>query len=675
MTIEDRSQEAGIRIPYLPGLDGLRGVAVLAVLLFHAGHLRGGWLGVDVFFVLSGFLITSLLIAEHHRDGRISMPAFWGRRAKRLLPALFAVLLAVAVHARVAAPVDELARLRDQAFATLLYVANWEAISAASDYWSEYAAPTPLHHAWSLAIEEQFYLVWPLLVVAVLSLAKWSPRALGAVAVALSAVAVVWSAWLFDVDQGTARVYYGSDTRAPALLLGAALAVGLRRWLKRGANAGQAGDAQDGDTAAGALGRVAAPLGVVAVVALVAASLTLSGREPELYRGGLALLGCASAAVILAVVLAPAGVVARFLATGPLRALGIVSYGVYLWHWPLYVILTEERVGLAGWALTGVRVAATVVVAAASYFLLEKPIRHARLGARLGVPAVVIVAAAIALATFEATKPVQSDLAAESHVVGPMSGSAQGAADRSARNGGIGASGESYDVLFVGDSVAEAMGTALEAEGKRRGLRTKVWSAPACGLIAADASRTQSGAVKPLPQCEAVRAGWMQAAHMYRPSVEVVLEGWIGIGDRKVDGAWVAPCHQSYDERYEEALRAWVVVAPAETQVVVTLAPPGSVADLVDGAMGKVAGMGPEKIAALTTARMKCMNDRRREVIASTRAQELDLESAICPSGECARDHDGVRLRRDGIHFRDDGARIVAAWIFDELEDRYFRRR
>src|SRR5262245_41272123 len=164
------------RLAYQPALDGLRGVAVLAVLLFHAGHLRGGFLGVDLFFTLSGFLITTLLLAEHSARGRISLRNFWSRRARRLLPALYLVLGATVAYAALFARPDSLQQIRGDAFAALAYVANWHLIATGGSYWSQYAAPSPLEHLWSLAVEEQFYIVWPLLVVGILA---WSRRRAG----------------------------------------------------------------------------------------------------------------------------------------------------------------------------------------------------------------------------------------------------------------------------------------------------------------------------------------------------------------------------------------------------------------------------------------------------------------------------------------------------------------
>ncbi len=230
-----------------PALDGLRAVAVIAVLLFHGGvaGARGGFLGVDVFFVLSGYLITMLLLREQQATGRIALGAFWARRARRLLPALFFVLAAVAVYAAFLVEPQARLSLRLDGLATLGYVGNWRQLGAEGGYFAQGATPSPLRHTWSLSIEEQFYLVWPLVVVALLRGRRLTRSRVRRVLV-VAAVAALASAVLMSVLLGgdVSRVYYGTDTRAQSVLVGCALAALLR--LRRtpagtpGAHAGRA---------------------------------------------------------------------------------------------------------------------------------------------------------------------------------------------------------------------------------------------------------------------------------------------------------------------------------------------------------------------------------------------------------------------------------------------------
>jgi peptidoglycan/LPS O-acetylase OafA/YrhL len=199
---------------HIPGLDGIRALAVLAVLGFHGGvpGMAGGNIGVDVFFVLSGFLITSLLLEEWERAHTVSLRAFYERRARRLLPALFVFMGLIAVYAAYFAEPDTLSSLRGDALSTLGYVANWRFILSDQGYFVHFGPPSPLLHTWSLAVEEQFYLVWP--AVALLTLRRWGRRGVGVAAAAGAAASAIVTVAMADAGAGTNRLYYGTDTRA-----------------------------------------------------------------------------------------------------------------------------------------------------------------------------------------------------------------------------------------------------------------------------------------------------------------------------------------------------------------------------------------------------------------------------------------------------------------------------
>ena len=223
-------------LPQYPGLDGLRALAVVAVLLYHGGvsWSGGGFLGVEMFFVLSGFLITSLLVAEWGESGRIALRAFWARRARRLLPALFALVAAIGIYYALAGPTKAIPGLQGDGIATLLYISNWHQVAAGTNYFAASGPVSPLQHTWSLAIEEQFYVLWPLLVLAVLGVARRrgaserrSLQVLLGLSLSGAALASAEMALLFASGRGLDRVYYGTDTRATGLLLGASLAIAL----------------------------------------------------------------------------------------------------------------------------------------------------------------------------------------------------------------------------------------------------------------------------------------------------------------------------------------------------------------------------------------------------------------------------------------------------------------
>src|SRR6476469_8690568 len=214
-------------LAHQPSLDGIRALAVIAVMLFHAGntYATAGFIGVDVFLVLSGFLITLLLLRELRSTGRVAFGAFWMRRARRLLPALILVLLAVAIFGAFVATDDEALGLRGDLLGSLFYVQNWRFVLSGASYFTQFGSPSPLRHMWSLAIEEQWYLVWPLMLFGIMALTRRNLRAVVAIILGLAAGSALLMAALYHQGGDSSRAYYGTDTRAQALLVGAALAV------------------------------------------------------------------------------------------------------------------------------------------------------------------------------------------------------------------------------------------------------------------------------------------------------------------------------------------------------------------------------------------------------------------------------------------------------------------
>ncbi|MBV9325077.1 MAG: acyltransferase, partial [Chloroflexi bacterium] len=357
-------QSHGTRVGYLPGLDGLRALAVLGVLLYHAAPqlLPGGFLGVELFFVLSGYLITSLLLAEWRRSGRIELRTFWLRRARRLLPAVVALLAATLAICSAFMP-DELAQVRGDAVAALGYVANWHLIFGQVSYFEAIGRPPLLRHLWSLAVEEQFYLVWPPLLL--VGLSWWRrPGPLLGLAIAGALASSLLMACLYPPDADPSRVYYGTDTRASGPLIGAALAlVSVLNWPRCHLRPWQVD-----------------LLGVASLTALVAVSLRLSDAEPGLYRGGFLGVDLLVALLLLAVV-QPRGRMNRLLSRQPLRWLGLRSYAIYLWHGPVFALTRPELdVPLDGWPLLAFRFLLTGALAELSYRLVELPIRNGALG-------------------------------------------------------------------------------------------------------------------------------------------------------------------------------------------------------------------------------------------------------------------------------------------------------
>ena len=339
------------RFEYVPALDGARALAVVAVLAFHAdlAGARGGFLGVSVFFTLSGYLITSLLVGEHASTGTLSLKAFYTRRARRLLPAAY-LCIALVLALGFAWGAVQREHLPGDVFASVMSVANWRFILEGNSYRDLFIGqPSPLAHFWSLAIEEQCYLVLPLVVL-------WSlRRGRRTLAVVLSAafLASVASAFLaHDPD----LVYQGTHTRAAELLAGALLALALPRWQGRE--------------------RLRGAIGFVGLGGFVVAVTTVTLADRWLYRGGLAALSLLWVALLVG--LTGANPLSRVLAVRPLVRIGQVSYGIYLFHWPIFLVLTPERLGFGGPALLAIRLAATALATWGSYVLLERPVRMGR---------------------------------------------------------------------------------------------------------------------------------------------------------------------------------------------------------------------------------------------------------------------------------------------------------
>jgi peptidoglycan/LPS O-acetylase OafA/YrhL len=357
----------------MAGLDGLRALAVIGVLLYHAGvkWVPGGFLGVDLFFVISGFLITSLLISERQRTGAIALGRFYLRRARRLLPALFAMVAATTVFMALFARGD-LRQARGDIAAAAGYFSNWWYVLHHRSYFVAAGRQPPLQHLWSLAVEEQFYLVWPLLIILLL-LVRVRLRWVFAVALTGALASAWWMRFLairdnVPYDTDSSRLYFGTDTHASALLLGAAGAAVMAALARRRARLGR--DVSAGTTVCADLA------GLVALVAVCRIMHTQLEASPQLYRTGFVVFA-AIALVLVVTVSLPGSVLGALLDVPPLRWVGSRSYALYLWHWPVFVY---TRPGLdwalQGWASIAARLAITVVLTEASYQLVEKPIRE-----------------------------------------------------------------------------------------------------------------------------------------------------------------------------------------------------------------------------------------------------------------------------------------------------------
>ncbi len=628
------------RLRYLPSLDGLRAVAVLGVILYHGGvsWAPGGFLGVDLFFVLSGFLITTLLLSEWKSDGSINLPGFWTRRAKRLLPALLLVLVAVAVYAVTIANADELRTIRGDAFATLGYVANWRFISTGGSYFEQFAAPSPLKHMWSLAIEEQFYLLWPLLVFGMLLLRRGASRVLPAVTAGLLALSVAAMFALHQPGHDPSRVYYGTDTRAQSLLVGALLGMLLRKVRSPSTRAARVALQSAGVAAALALGYI---------------WTTVSDRSDALYRGGFLVEALLVAVVITAVTQPKVGPLGAVLSVRPLRWIGQISYGLYLWHWPIFVVLSPDRVGIDGYALLSLRIAITFGVASLSYYLVEMPIRRGTVSAqklkRLAPAAVAAVLVTVVVATSSAPAP-RVEVAARD-LEAPKMVPARAARVELPRR-----------VLLVGDSMAGSLAPGFERAAAAGDFVLWNASVPGCGL--SDVGEYWIGIWQPEnPACKPTwRERWPEHIDDFDPDVVVVLVGGHDTADRLIDGV---------EKRFDAPEGAALATSDIQTATRILSARGARVFWLtLPYAKQGWAHQVDRDRSAFNDAWVNRWNDILRTAVAElpSRAAVLDINPLVCPSGTWTASVNDVSIREvDLIHFNDAGAELVAQWAVPQL--------
>jgi peptidoglycan/LPS O-acetylase OafA/YrhL len=666
---------------YQPALDGLRAFAVGAVMLYHfePGWLPGGFLGVDTFFVLSGFLITSLLLDEHARTGGIALSAFWIRRARRLLPALMLLLVAVFIAVALWSDPLELSRLRGDGLAGLFYVFNWRLIVTGQSYFELFSEASPLRHLWSLAIEEQFYLVWPLIVLVCL---RHSWRRLAIVSVAGVAASAVAMAMLFE-PADPSRAYFGTDTRVQSLLVGALLAMATRVRVPAA--------------------RVWAYCGALAFAMCTLWWFTGDDHAAWLYRGGTLVYALLTAAVIAAALMP--STVRRGLSLGALVAVGKVSYGLYLWHWPVLVFTTPRRVG--GWlgvervdgvALTLLRFALTAVLATISYHLVEMPIRRGALrGSRGWVagPAAAVGCSVVIVAATAGAKPLPayldtsalptvpaapvSTVAPPTSLLGtlppvepaattalPTSGPAPAPASTAAATAPpppppTTAPGRPPSrVLLVGDSVAASLEPGLEEAVAARGATFDSIAFPGCGVVSGipltdDGQRIEWG-----QQCsDSLPSNQVNAVAAHAPDLVVWLSTW-ELAAREVDGQAFA-----FDSPEGDAMLLALMQQAVDrlsgggADVALLTIPPSVDADIrdADAAFNEKAAHFNGLLRQLAT-------------VAPDRVHVVDFAALVCGGTPevCPPDVDGLRLRpRDGAHFEPDGARWAGAVLADQL--------
>lgn len=628
-----------------PALDGLRGIAVLLVMLFHFGAnlLPGGFLGVDVFFVLSGFLITGLLLKEHRRSGRISLTGFWGARARRLFPALAVMLVAVALVAA-SMPALEQQTVFTQGIATLAYVNNWLLIAQDTSYFQQWQTPSPLLHTWSLGVEEQFYLVFPLLVLGLLLVLRRS-RLWGAVAMtALALASAAWGWYLANTGASIDRLYFGTDVRVQELLLGAALGVLLSE------RAGVAPEGTESELDPNPRqGRqpvwLPAAVGTAGLAVVLAMAVLTDARSTYVYRGGMLLLSVAVCAAIWGVTRTGGNRLAAALGWRPLAAVGVISYGLYLWHWPLFVWLSGGRL------LNGPEVVAALVltfaVAVPSYLLIERPIRQRRWNwefGRTGWVAAVTAPLAVAGALFLLT-PDRAQVA-------ELSGSPDVPAAQP-----YAADDPRPKVFLVGDSRALYLRSHYP-EAPDPDFQLSSQAILGCTLVAGDLQAGSDVSPETGP-CDRWRQQWRSDVAGLRPdlglfSIPAQWHSDIRLPDGRVL-SWGSP-------EYE----AWLLTQIDET--VRALAVGSSRVGIIDDTCNSVYGDSVVAENLNNPARTNRLNQLLRSYIDQhPQVSYLDLSSWDCgatqeETAEKARDR-----KIDGLHYSPAGAAQAWEWLSPQI--------
>ena len=634
VSLEDHSQPEAT-VPSggrLAPLDGIRAFAVLTVLLYHGGvsWVTGGLLGVDVFFVLSGFLITSLLCREYLRKGTIALKDFWGRRARRLLPALLVLLLGVAAYGYLAAGSIDVSKLRGDALSTLLYVANWRFILSDQGYFAQAAAPSPLLHMWSLGVEEQYYLVWPLIALFVFH--RWGSRGLAWTA----GVGAVASATLMDVlyHSGASidRLYFGTDTRAQALLVGSFLGAisASRAWWVL--------PAQWADGRLAPLGRV---VGLIGAAYLLWAWHVYDGQASFLYNGGFFVVAVATGAVITTVTTWPASVLARVCSFSVLTFIGRISYGLYLYHWPLFLVIDRAHTGLAGTPLLLVRLVVTFAVAAASFRFIEEPVRTKQLfRPKLGMMIVGGVAAITVMALLVATVvPATANVSVDA-------GAAMPAAEQRQLTAANAFTSNPVRFEIFGDSLAETLSTGLGLSSKKSfGVYEYKAGVAGCDLDPHLEVMVAGQAEQPPPAC----LDWPQrltaVIDQVRPDVVGILVGRMETLDHLYDRQWTHVGEPAWDAHLASDLDEAIRVSSSTGAKVVLFTMP-YVDPPEEAATGQTYPENqPSRVDGFNAIVRKVATEHPGLV------SVIDLNRIIDPGGHYAPTVDGVTVRfTDGIH-------------------------
>lgn len=635
------SRPAHRPLAYRPALDGLRAVAVLLVLVFHLhpAAAKGGWLGVDLFFVLSGFLITTLLVREYARRGKIDLRGFWSARARRLMPSLVTVLIAVLAVGAFWTPTARRPALAADVLSTTFYVQNWHLLLSDEAYFESNGTPSPLRHAWSLAIEEQYYLLFPLLL---LLLARFihRRRTLALAFFALAGCSAMWMAHLYVPDVDPTRVYYGTDTRAFELLIGA----GVGAWV---------GPTQWGRRRAPRWHRAVTVAAWPCLALLVAWMFSVSQDVPAVFRGGLVIFCLAAIPCILAAASPHPNAFARVLAFEPLRRLGLISYALYLWHWPIITYLTAARLGTDPAVAALAQAALSLLLATLTYRYLEAPIRRGGLRAILPTrlsatrPVAMACVGVIALGAF-----------ALPHA--PWPGSSLGSGAEGAElhyRAHTYVPGAKQRVVVVGNSIPHSLLTTLPA-GTFSDLDVRESTSFGCTTF--EGQQIADGKpVAPSAACRTFADNWSAGLAGARTMLYFVPHNLLD--DYEVDGRRLqagTPEHDSFIRTRLDGVLARSEAAKVTKPVLVNLA------------CHRLPTFGDQKPPAINdTAKVRHLNSVVAAWARSKHVQVADQFDFLCPGGVYHGRINGLDLYQDALHFTDRSGPLVWSWLAPQIRE------
>ncbi|HVT41687.1 MAG TPA: acyltransferase family protein, partial [Acidimicrobiales bacterium] len=685
MSTDANAPGARPTLGHIRGLDGIRALSVLAIIAFHTGlnSVPGGFYGVDSFFVLSGFLITSLLLREWGGSGTIRLRRFWAGRARRLLPALFLLVAVIGIVLAVVPHVLATPHVLSDALSTIFYVSNWYSIHNGVTYFSLSSQPSPLLHTWSLAIEEQFYLVWPLIVLAVLKIGTstrsrhagrraievlgggklvllgtapaqrdpaWTRRrrlqALFAVA-CLGSLASAILMVFFAPNGYTTRAYYGTDTRAQALLVGAAISIGLNLW-------------RDGSQRRW-FTRSAGVLAIGGVAGTAALWCTTAETSTFAFSGGFLVASLLAGAVVLGCAVAPRSLVVRLLELPPLPQWGRISYGVYLWYWPVLLVLTGQRLHWGVYPLFLARVGITVAIAAISYDLVEMPIRRGALKRwRSWIAAPIGAAAAISAVFVSTLVPVgASELqGTQLSVTAPPSSTVPVATTTIPGQPGQPAPttttttvpsylspgppaattpAKPVKVLLVGDSIAGSLGVGLAQEAKQYNVQIANEGTPGCSVSMQNQIKVLFYSVTPSSPCDvkgnaaSLLNTWRKWVDAYNPDVVV----YVARGetfDQEIGGSWQNLGQPGFDSYVADRFKQAVTVLGSKGADVVLATTP-----YYDSGLQPVGTPWPEDDPSRVTidnATMRAVSGAAPPGAGGGRVYVFDLNAVVSPGGK-----------------------------------------